>query len=427
MLQQIFNLFTGIVKQYRTAYSGLPREAWILSLVEVVNRSGTMVIFFLTLYLTETFGISPEKAGYVITSYGVGALFGAYLGGKFTDMIGAYSVQKVSLISTGIFYIILGYVTHYWFFLVLMFILGVVGEALHPANATAMSQVCPSELRTKGFALNRLATNFGVTIGPVLGGYLALINYRLLFWIDGITCVVAAGLFVFFFKSTSRPMQEAKPEANTNTMATPKRTVLKDYFFLKLLLLTFLMGLIFVQMFSTYPLYFKNFYGFPENTIGLLIAINTIMIVLFEMLLMEKLRGKNVISVISIGAFLLCAGFAIIPLGRGHLYAAFTVVVWTIGEMLALPFITTVIADHSDDAVRGQYMGLYSLSFALAFSVGPTLGTTIYGSIGPDYVWLFCGIIAVVVTIGFFSLKAENDSLQKQREAQMRPVKQEAM
>lgn len=252
-------IFKKVFSLYKEVYSGLPKEVWLLSLVEFINRTGSMVLFFMTLYLTKTFHFSTTQAGQVISGFGLGALFGSYLGGKLTDVLGAYNVQKISLILTGTGFILLEQMSSYWLILGMMFFVGMVGEALHPANSTAISQVCRPELRTKGFALNRLATNLGFTIGPAVGGYLTLIDFRLLFWIDGITCLLAAVIFMLFFK-TARPPQEPQAES-----APPPRSVWKDFYFLKVLVFTFFIGIIFVQIFNTFPLFFSTVYGFKEN------------------------------------------------------------------------------------------------------------------------------------------------------------------
>lgn len=388
-----------ILSMYREAYAGLPREAWLLSLVELINRSGSMVFFYMTLYVTQTFGFSTTQAGQVLSAFGLGALGGAYLGGKLTDILGAYNVQKLSLALTGVTYLVLGRVTSYGWIVGLMFFLGIVSEALHPANATALSQVCPPELRTKGFALNRLAINLGVTIGPAVGGYLALIDYGLLFWIDGFTCLSAAGLFAVLFK-TSRPAPGTGEKAEEKSPP-----VWKDFYFLKVLAFVFVMALIFFQLFNTFPLFLRSVYGLRENRIGLLIAINTVIIVLLEMILMEALKKKRLESIIGLGMVLLGGGFALMPLGRGFWYAAFTVVVWTFGEMLAIPPLATLIANHSSDAVRGKYMGLYSLSFSFALLVGPALGARIYDTLSPDILWYGCGVLGVFLWLGFHTLK----------------------
>ena len=165
-----------------------------------------------------------------------------------------------------------------------------------------------------------------------------------------------------------------------------------------------------MQLFSTFPLFFRTFYSLKENHIGLLIAINTVIIVLFEMLLMDALKKQPLVKVIALGALLLCGGFALMPLGSTFLFGAFTVVVWTTGEMLSLPALTTLIANHSDDSVRGKYMGMFSFAFALALMVGPAMGSTIYDSLGPRTLWFGCGVMGILLWLGFTFLKKDRDS-----------------
>lgn len=391
-----------ILSTYKDAYSGLPIEAWLLSVVEFVNRSGTMVLFFMTLYLTQTFGFSSSRAGQVISSYGFGALLGSYLGGKLSDLIGPINVLKISLILTAIGYILLGYFNSYISILIMIFFIGITSEAESPANSTAMSNLCPLEMRTKGYALRRLATNLGVTIGPALGGSLAMINYHLLFWVDGLTCLAAVILLVLFFKN--------KESLFHLSQKTPSHDhfIWRDMYFLKILGLTFLIGLIFVQIFNTLPLFLKAVYNLPENRIGFLLAINTVLIVLFEMVLINALKNKSMTKTIALGTLLLGAGFALLPYGRGFLFAAFTVVVWTTGEMLSLPTLTALIANHSNDNERGKYLGLFSVSFALAMIIGPALGALIYDKVGHDILWTFSGILGVVLFTGFLMLKKKS-------------------
>ncbi len=400
------NIVKKTFSLYKEAYTGLPREAWLLALVEFINRSGSMVFFYMTLYLTQTFGYSVSQAGQVLSAFGLGGLIGAYLGGKLTDTIGAYAVQKLSLGINGVIYLLLGRLTTLEAIMGAMFLLGISSEALHPANSTALSQVCSEELRTKGFALNRLAINLGVAIGPLVGGYLAMVDYSWLFWLDGITCLLAAGVFLIFLKG-SRPPSAAPKE--TPLDKPPKTSVIKDVYFLKVLVLVFFSGLMFMQLFTTFPLYMKSVYFFKENSIGLLIAINTILIVMFEMLLMEVLKKKSLVKVIAVGCFLLCGGFALMPFGTGFLYAAFTVAVWTLGEMLAIPSMTTLVANHSDDSVRGKYMGFFSFAFALAVLVGPALGTFLYDTLGADNLWYGCGLLGSFLFLGFFTLEEKRE------------------
>jgi len=193
MIRKVTNL-------YRQAYSGLPRQSWVLFAVLLVNASGMMVLFFLTLYMTRKLGFTVTQAGQSISIFGVGSLAGSYLGGWLSDQIGSTNIQKISLALCGVFYIWLGQLHSLWSINLMIFFLAASSGMIYPANATSMARLCPPEVTTKGFALNRLANNIGATIGPAVGGYLALISYGLLFWVDGLTCLAAAILFVFLWK-----------------------------------------------------------------------------------------------------------------------------------------------------------------------------------------------------------------------------------
>ncbi|MEI6613447.1 MAG: MFS transporter [Chrysiogenales bacterium] len=392
-------MIANIISTYKKAYAGLPRNAWLLSLVQFINRSGSMVLFFLTLYLTRKLGFTLTQASQAVSVFGMGALAGAYLGGRLCDWLGANRVQQLSLLLSGLNLIVMGYMTQHGAVLFSAFLLGVFGEALLPANITAMAQECPAQIRTKGFALNRLAANLGVTIGPVLGGYLALWNYRALFWVDGLTCLAALAVFILYFKPGHKSLSQY-PEAPPVEPATSHKHHLWIIF-----LLVFGIGLIFSQLFSTFPLYMHSAFGFAENRIGQLLAINTIIIVLFEMVMLHGLKNIKPLKVIAIGVLLTGLGFALTPLCRGFFYAALTVAVWTMGEMLSLPLLTSEISNRSSDQNRGRHMGLFGVSFSLAFMIGPLAGAKIYAQFSPLILWLGCGGLGIILALGFSMLE----------------------
>jgi predicted MFS family arabinose efflux permease len=388
----------GILSVYREAYAGLPPKAWLLALVQFVNRSGSMVLFFLTLYLTNRLGFTLGRAGRVVGAFGLGSLLGAWLGGILCDRLGATAVQRLSLLLGGLNLIAMGYLRSYPALLAAAFTLGVCAEALMPGNITAMARECPPADRTRGFALNRLAANLGVTIGPVVGGYLAQWNYRLLFWVDGLTSLAAVLLLNAFFKDG--------PAAAVSVAAAPAPAVPKGAHHLPAIFaMVFGIGLIFSQLFSTYPLYMHSAFGFAESRIGQLLAINTVLIVFCEMVLLNGLKRAAPLKVIAVGALLNGLGFALTPLGRGFAYAAMTVAVWTAGEMLCLPLLTSEIASRTHEGNRGRHMGWYGVSFSLAWMLGPVAGAEIYARFSPLALWLSCGGMGVLLALGFAGLE----------------------
>jgi predicted MFS family arabinose efflux permease len=409
----------NLIATYRQAYSGLPRRAWILFAVNLVNSSGAMVIFFLSLYLTQKLGFTPARAGQALGLYGAGSLAGAYLGGWLADRVGSIRVQKGSLIVCGVGLIALGQVGSAGGILPLLFGFAVAAGMLYPANATSMSRICPSDLQVKGFALSRLANNLGATIGPAVGGVLAVRDYRLLFWADGLTSLAAAAVFAVLWREGRRvrsarradaepsPAPEAPAATSTSADGTPEKanSPWRDGPFLLLMLIFLVWCSVFIQALTTYPLYMRNVYGLAENRIGQLFAVNTILIVVLEMILMEKTRKYPRTRMINLSFILLGIGLGLMPFGRGFAFAALTVAIWTFGEMLSMPLVTALIAGRATDATRGRYMGIFSLVFSLAFIIAPAGGMAVYDHFGGDAVWIVCAALSLLIAAAFSALR----------------------
>ena len=392
-------MFRYLLQEYKASFRGLPLPAWTLALVAFINRSGSMVLFFLTLYLTTQKNFTPGHAGQMISLYGLGAMAGSFVGGRLSDRLGAVRVQMLSFLLSGIGFIVLGYLDNTIAISIFLFFLAVISESSRPAIITAMAEACPPERRSRGMALNRLAINFGMAIGPALGGFLATINYIYLFWADGITWLAAAFvLFIFFGKQTH--LYTAK----TTETHFPLRSPYKDKVFLFSLFLLLCLGLLFTQIFSTWPLYLKDIYMLQENHIGLLMGFNAILVTLVEMPLVYRMERRDSVKIMSWGVLFLYAGFVILPLGNSLSFSFFTVLIWTIGEMLIFPLFSAWVANRAVDANRGQYMGMFTFIFALSFVLGPYLGTHIYEWFGPTYLWYGFGLVGIIVALGFRNL-----------------------
>ena len=94
-----------LYKDYLKTFDGLSREVWWLALITLINRAGTMVIPFLSLYLTKSMDFSMSDVGWIMSCFGLGSVAGSWLGGKLTDKIGYYKVMFFSLILTGFLFV----------------------------------------------------------------------------------------------------------------------------------------------------------------------------------------------------------------------------------------------------------------------------------------------------------------------------------
>ncbi|WP_431215654.1 MFS transporter [Puia sp. P3] len=276
------------ISLYQNAYSGLSKSTWLLSLVMLVNRSGTMVIPFMTIYLTSS-GYSIGRAGLVMGIFGFGAVCGGFIGGRLTDRFGFQRVQWATLAGGGLLFMVLGQMKSYPLICVCTFLLSVVNEAFRPANSTAIAHYCNTENRTRSYSLNRLAVNLGWAVGGAIGGILANINYHLLFWVDGATNLAAVLLLRWFLPLHS----DAVPEHETTAGKAPALSPYKDSGYLRFVTFTIVFGCGFFQLFSTLPVFYKERLHMPEYMIGLLMTLNGLLITVLEMVLVFKLEGKR--------------------------------------------------------------------------------------------------------------------------------------
>lgn len=399
-----------VFASYRAAYSGLPRETWLLAAVALINRVGTMVLPFLILWLTAQRGMSADDAGGLVGCYGVGAMIGAWLGGRLADAVGATRVVVASLALSAVAFLILGELRSSTEIAFCLLGAGVVAEAFRPANVALLAATCPVERRTQAFALLRLAVNLGMAVGPVIGGFIAVVDYAWLFRVDAATCLCAAVVFGVAFRGW-RPAPATDDGGVNSANGSPWR----DPIMLAAMLLGLLVVMAFLQMLSTLPLYLREGYGFDERMIGVLFAINPVLIVLIEMPLVHRLRDAAPLRVIAAGSACLALSYAVLPLGAGFAFAALFVIIWTIGEMLESAQMHGFVASRSGDHNRGRYMGLYMFMFATGFVLAPIVGTRVYAAAGPTVLWFGCAGAAVVAALGFVALSRAVDAKRRAR------------
>lgn len=358
---------------YKHAYSGLSPATWWLSLVMLINRSGTMVVPFMTLYLTETMHYGIAQAGQVMAIYGLGAICGGFLGGRLTDKLGFYNVQLAALLCGGVMFIVLGQMQSLSSICACTFVLALLNDSFRPANATAVAEYSNEDNRTRCYSLNRLSVNLGWAVGGAIGGFIASHTYYLLFWIDGLTNIFAAFMLLMVLSpSRNKQTPPRKAKAQREKVSGP----FGDKLYLVFVVLTILFGLCFFQLFATMPVFFKQRLHLTPFFIGGVMALNGMLIALFEMAIVFTLEQKGrYLRFIVVGVLLCGLSFVVFNLlpGAKSLAVVSTFIV-TLGEMLSMPFMNTFWISRTNDGNRGQYAGLYTAAWSIAQVIGPYAG-----------------------------------------------------
>ncbi|MCO4294409.1 MFS transporter [Solitalea sp. MAHUQ-68] len=401
MILQALNL-------YKNAYGGLSRSTWLLSVVMLINRAGTMVLPFMTVYLTQDLHYTIEQAGAVMACFGLGAIIGAFAGGQLTDKFGFSTLQFWSLFLNGFMFILLGQMHSIWGIGACFFALSVIGEAFRPANAAAIVYYSAPENRTRSYSLNRLAINLGWSVGPAIGGVLASVSYGLLFWVDGLTCIAAAILLKVLLPPVKKIKTEEKKTQDTRPSSN--QSAYRDKTYIWFVVFVTLNAVCFFQMFSILPVYYKEVVHLEEWEIGLVMAINGLLIALIEMVLVFKLEGKHPpLYYIARGVLLTGASFFIFNmLGPSAWVVIIAMLLITFGEMFSMPFMNTFWIKRSGDSNRGQYAALYTIAYSAAQVIAPTVGSKMVQSYGFTSLWYLVTGISVVVFMGFSWLQQKS-------------------
>ncbi|MBW2523465.1 MAG: MFS transporter [Deltaproteobacteria bacterium] len=374
----------------------LPRPLHVLAAATLINRAGSMVVVLLALYLTRGAGLSAEFAGVVISLYGATALVASPVVGKLCDRFGASRVAPTLLLLSGVTMLLFPWVRSPAAIVAATVVLSAFTDGFRPAVATLIGEIAPPDKRRMAFALNRLAANLGMSMGPAVGGLLATIWFPAVFIVDGITSMAAGAVMLLALRVEPRRRATARSTAREERDA-PRRRAFTDPAMLYFLAAHLGLVLVFFQFIATLPLYMVQDLGLSEADYGLVFTVNTVLILALEVPLTAAITRWSARRVLTLGALLTAVGFGATGLATGFWTLMATVVVWTFGEMIGAPAASAYVADIAPPKRTGEYMGLFNMVFSAGFSLAPLGGVLLLERWGGSVLWtvvLLSGLIS---------------------------------
>ena len=365
----------------------LPRPVWVLFGGTFINRFGTFVMPFLAIYMTRE-GYTPTQAGLAVSSYGAGHILASMIGGHLADRIGRRHTIALSMFASAASMMALSQVHTFPLLVACSFIVGLVSEIYRPAATALLGDLVLPHQRIAAFGMYRFAINLGFAIGPATAGFLADRSFFYVFAGDAVTS------FLYGIVAMVALPHGLRSSAKDEKPAEGLRVALRDRTFVFFLAATLCMTCIEFQLHSTFPMHIARL-GFSPATYGLLLSINGVLIVLFEFLIIawtQKLRPQPLIAV---GYGLTGIGFALTGVADNLPFLAFTVVVWTLGEMTYAPVTGAFVTGLAPERYRGRYMGLWGATWSMGMLLGPFLGTLLYAK-NPTALWIACFVVGML-------------------------------
>lgn len=397
-----------IISIYTASFKGLSIESWMLSIVMLINRTGSMVLPFLGVYMIDHLKFSVADSGLVLACFGVGSVIGSYLGGYFTDKFGEYKIQAVSLlISVPLFCMYPLFETPLALGIMVM-IQSVVSEMFRPGNSVAIAKYAKPENLTRAFSLNRMAINLGFSLGPALGGILSTISYNFLFFANGLMTLVAAIFYIYFFRKRHRlyklkQVRKQRFETNNQSTIIKERSPYTDWPFVLFCLICLIFATCFFQLMNTIPMFYKQELQLNQLIIGLLMAANGFTVVLFEMLLVHIAEKKWTLAITMLLGTLMCAlSFLMIGFNPGYFLLFVAMMFLSLGEILIMPFMSTITVQRSGKLNKGAYMGLNGMAFSVSFIIAPILGSQLAIDYGFSKLWVGTAVLLGICSVVFY-------------------------
>ncbi|GAC1395074.1 MAG: MFS transporter [Thermoanaerobaculia bacterium] len=370
----------------RENLSALPRATWILFAGTFINRFGTFVMPFLAIYLTRS-GFGLAEAGAAVSAYGAGHVVASTAGGHLADRIGRRHTIVLSMFGSSISMVALSQARAYPVILLLTFVAGAMAEMYRPAATALIGDLVQPEQRIAAFGMYRWAVNLGFAAGPATAGFLADRSFLLIFLGDAATSLVFGIIALALLPHGIRVSMKEERTGEALSHALHNRR------FVLFLLATLCVTWIEFQLHSTFPLYLQQL-GFSPATYGVLLSMNGVMIVLFELGLTSWTQRFQPRRIIALGYALAAIGIAMTGLAHSVMQLAGTVVIWTLGEMVYAPVTGAYVTSLAPERYRGRYSGLWMLMWSFGMLLGPWIGTLIFQR-NAALLWGTCAVVGL--------------------------------
>ena len=361
----------------------LDHRVWILFTGRLLSQFGTgFTLFYAPIFFVNQVGLSATAVGIGIGSGSITGIAGRILGGSFSDSrrCGRRKTLLLSAAVSAIACFVLAAATNLPVFVIGNLLLGFGVGLYWPATEAVIADITTADQRNEAYALTRLADNLGLGLGVILGGILvnATGAYRSLFIIDGISFAIFLGIIWGAIAETLHPDHAAPKFVKGWGIALHDRPLL-IYAIVNVLFTTYL-----AQIQSAMPLYFTNFAppggrAIAPQMISAIFSWHVVLAAITQLPIARWLNRFRHVQALTLSAFTFAIGFGLVWLSGtiawGHLiWAILSLSVLAIASVAYTPIASAFVVSLAPDALRGVYLSVNSLCWAIGYLIGPAIG-----------------------------------------------------
>ena len=344
-----------------------------------------IVIPVLPFYAEGTaFNASPRTVGFLFASYSIMQLIFSPILGRLSDKYGRRPVLFLSIIGTGIGFLVLGFATTVWMLFLGRILDGITGGNISTAQAY-IADITTKENRAKGMGLIGAAFGLGFIFGPAIGGILSRWGIHVPFFFAGGLCFANAVLLFFTLPETVTKDHPARQSAAGGRGLGELLQSLKQPTLAFVLTIYFLFIVAFSIMTTSFSLYTMFRFGYDAQHTGYLFAyVGLIAVVIQGGLISKLVKRFGELPLVIFGAFCFAISLFAVPfVGPAAGGLAGLLIgggVFSMGNSLATPTLTSLASKSVGAAEQGTVLGVTQSVASLARAVGPSIAAFLISS-----------------------------------------------
>ena len=344
-----------------------------------------IVIPVLPFYAEGTiFNATPRTVGLLFASYSIMQLIFAPILGGLSDKHGRRPVLILSIIGTGIGFLVLGLATTLWMLFAGRILDGITGGNISTAQAY-IADITTKENRAKGMGLIGAAFGLGFIFGPAIGGILSRWGIQVPFFFAAALCFLNAILLYFRLPETVTRDHPAKHQAAGGRGLNQVIKSLKQPRLAFVMVIYFLFIVAFSIMTTSFSLYAMFRFGYDAQHTGYLFAyVGVIAVIIQGGLIGRLVKRFGELPLVIVGAFCFAISLFAVPfVGPAAGGLAGLLIgggVFSAGNSLATPALTSLASKSVGPAEQGTVLGVMQSVASLARAVGPSLAAVLIAS-----------------------------------------------
>jgi MFS family permease len=380
-----------------------PRQFWLLAGAFMFLMVGIDMCFpFETTYLTTRLNVSMSTIGLMLGIPLLAVLPLYALDGAIADHYGRRPAMVIGIAVVAGLYLSFALSHSLWPIVVMVSIEAAFGWALFLTGSNAMvaDLVVPAR-RAEAYSITRIALDLGMTAGPLIAGVLIAVDptFHALFLTGAALCVGFVCVVLALFRET-RPAVAERHDLNLLHTLRGYAVVLRDRRFLAFCGMALLPLYGFGQIWVVFPIALRQQHGVSARQWGYLLAFYAIVGAASQYPVVRWLRGRNHLYAMAASSALIGVGLAGAVLAPAGLLTVCFVFALSQGVVLLIPIASAIAADLAPPALRGRYMGAWTLVQMGGYGLGPTFGGMALDRLGAQRAFALigcCGLLGALL------------------------------